>query len=102
MVHIVVADKHAEIRIRLRALLDTRCDFNVCGEARDGREAVDLVCQKNQISSSSISTCRLSTASRRRAKFVKRQWASTSSSTPARMMATSLKRLSVRGLAAIF
>ena len=42
MVHILLADEHADIRIRLRALLDTRSDFNVCGEASDGREAVDL------------------------------------------------------------
>src|SRR5215469_18608688 len=46
MVHILLADEHADIRSRLRALLDTHSDFNVCGEASDGREAVDLACQK--------------------------------------------------------
>ena len=46
MVRILLADKHDDIRIRLRALLDTRSDFNICGEASDGREAVDLARQK--------------------------------------------------------
>jgi len=46
MVRILLADEHADIRSRLRALLDTHSDFNVCGEASDGREAVDLACQK--------------------------------------------------------
>jgi len=46
MVHILLADNRAGIRTRLRALLDTRNDFNVCGEASDGREAVGLACQK--------------------------------------------------------
>src|SRR5215471_11955932 len=46
MVHILLADNRAGNRTRLRALLDTRNDFNVCGEASDGREAVGLACQK--------------------------------------------------------
>jgi DNA-binding NarL/FixJ family response regulator len=46
MVHILLADNRADIRTRLRALLDTRSDFNVCGEASDGREAVALARQK--------------------------------------------------------
>jgi len=46
MVHILLADNRAGIRARLRALLDTRGDFDVCGEAGDGREAVHLAYQK--------------------------------------------------------
>ena len=46
MVHILLADDRADIRTRLRALFHTRSDFNVCGEAGDGREAVDPVYQK--------------------------------------------------------
>jgi DNA-binding NarL/FixJ family response regulator len=45
MVYILLADNRAEIRARLRALLGTRSDFSVCGEANDGREAVDLAYQ---------------------------------------------------------
>src|SRR5262249_44593357 len=45
MVYILLADNRAESRTRLRALLGTRSDFNVCGEASDGREAVDLAYQ---------------------------------------------------------
>jgi DNA-binding NarL/FixJ family response regulator len=46
MVHILLADNRDDIRTRLRALLDTRSDFNVCGEASDGRDVVALACQK--------------------------------------------------------
>jgi DNA-binding NarL/FixJ family response regulator len=46
MVDILLADNRAEIRRHLRALLDARGDFNVCGEASDGRDAVDLACRK--------------------------------------------------------
>jgi DNA-binding NarL/FixJ family response regulator len=46
MVNILLADPGADIRTRLRALLDTHGGFNVCGEASDGREAVDLAFQK--------------------------------------------------------
>jgi DNA-binding NarL/FixJ family response regulator len=45
MIDILLADNRAEIRRRLRVLLDAR-GFNVCGEASDGREAVDLACRK--------------------------------------------------------
>jgi len=46
MIQILIANKDPVTRIRLRALLETRSDFNVCGEAGDGREAVELACQK--------------------------------------------------------
>ncbi len=42
-VEIVVADDHQIFRDGLRALLETRSDFEVVGEAQDGLEAVDLV-----------------------------------------------------------
>jgi DNA-binding NarL/FixJ family response regulator len=42
-VKIVVADDHQIFRDGLRALLETRSDFEVVGEAQDGLEAVDLV-----------------------------------------------------------
>jgi DNA-binding NarL/FixJ family response regulator len=46
MTRILVADNRVVIRAGLRALLQTRSDFLVCGEARDGREAIDLALQK--------------------------------------------------------
>jgi DNA-binding NarL/FixJ family response regulator len=46
MACILVADNRVVIRAGLRALLQTRSDFLVCGEARDGREAIDLALQK--------------------------------------------------------
>ena len=46
MTRILVADNRVVIRAGLRALLQTRSDFFVCGEARDGREAIDLALQK--------------------------------------------------------
>jgi DNA-binding NarL/FixJ family response regulator len=42
----LLADRRVEIRARLRALLQTRSDFHVCGEASDGREAIELACQQ--------------------------------------------------------
>jgi len=46
MVRILLADNRVVVRAGLRALLQTRSDFQVCGEARDGREAVDLASRK--------------------------------------------------------
>jgi DNA-binding NarL/FixJ family response regulator len=46
MVRILLADNRVVVRAGLRALLQTHSDFQVCGEARDGREAVDLACRK--------------------------------------------------------
>ena len=42
MTRIILADDHAVMRRGLRLLLDQQEDFNVVGEARDGREAVQL------------------------------------------------------------
>ena len=39
-IRILIADDHDVIRTGLRALLEAESDFEVCGEARDGREAV--------------------------------------------------------------
>jgi DNA-binding NarL/FixJ family response regulator len=46
MVRILLADNRVVVRAGLRALLQSRSDFQVCGEARDGREAIDLARQK--------------------------------------------------------
>src|SRR5215472_10037685 len=46
MIRILLADNHVVVRAGLRALLQIRSDFHVCGEARSGREAIDLACQK--------------------------------------------------------
>ena len=40
---IVLADDHRIVRQGLRVLLTTESDFNVIGEADDGREALELV-----------------------------------------------------------
>ncbi|MEI9899583.1 MAG: response regulator transcription factor [Hyphomicrobium sp.] len=42
MIRILLADDHAVIRSGLRALLQQQADFQVVGEANDGREAVAL------------------------------------------------------------
>jgi DNA-binding NarL/FixJ family response regulator len=44
MVRILLADNRVVIRAGLRALLGSRSEFRICGEARDGREAIDLAC----------------------------------------------------------
>jgi DNA-binding NarL/FixJ family response regulator len=46
MIRIVLADHHLVIRGGLRALLEARSDFHICGETGDGRGAVDLAIQK--------------------------------------------------------
>jgi DNA-binding NarL/FixJ family response regulator len=46
MIRIVLADNHLVIRGGLRALLEARSNFHICGETGDGREAVDLATQK--------------------------------------------------------
>src|ERR1700720_1760134 len=43
MIRIVLADDHSIMRSGLRALLHQQPDFEVVGEANDGREALDLV-----------------------------------------------------------
>jgi DNA-binding NarL/FixJ family response regulator len=46
MIRIVLADNHVVIRGGLRALLEARSNFHICGEAGDGRGAVELATQK--------------------------------------------------------
>jgi DNA-binding NarL/FixJ family response regulator len=43
---VLLADNHVAIRGGLRALLQTHNNFEICGEAINGREAVDLAVQK--------------------------------------------------------
>ena len=45
MVRILLADNHALIRGGLRALLRERGDFSICGEAKNGAEAIKLAIQ---------------------------------------------------------
>src|SRR5882724_541623 len=42
MIRILVADDHAIMRRGLRGLLETHADWHVCGEAGNGREAVEM------------------------------------------------------------
>lgn len=42
MLRILIADDHEVARRGIRAVLENHADWEVCGEARDGREAVDL------------------------------------------------------------
>jgi DNA-binding NarL/FixJ family response regulator len=42
MLQILVADDHEVARRGIRAVLETHSGWEVCGEARDGREAVEL------------------------------------------------------------
>jgi len=42
MVRILLADDHDVVRRGLKALLQERADWEICGEALSGREAVDL------------------------------------------------------------
>ena len=43
MIRIVLADDHAVMRRGLRLVLEQQKDFQIVGEAGDGREALDLV-----------------------------------------------------------
>ena len=38
---ILIADDHAVVRTGLRTLLESRAGWEVCGEAADGREAIE-------------------------------------------------------------
>ena len=42
MLRILIADDHDIIRESLRGLLSRRADWQICGEATDGREAVEM------------------------------------------------------------
>ncbi len=43
MIRVVIADDHSLVREGLRRIVDERFDIQVVGEAKDGREAVELV-----------------------------------------------------------
>ncbi len=45
MIRILVVDDHAIVRESLRELIELRSDRQVCGEASNGREAIELVRQ---------------------------------------------------------
>jgi DNA-binding NarL/FixJ family response regulator len=45
MLRIFLADNHVLIRAGLRAVLRARRDFSICGEARNGRDAVQMAIQ---------------------------------------------------------
>src|SRR5215218_1079939 len=45
VLRILIADDHDIVRRGLRGVLESRSDWIVCAEARDGREAVDLTRQ---------------------------------------------------------
>jgi DNA-binding NarL/FixJ family response regulator len=42
MIRILVADDHAIMRRGIRGLLETHADWHVCGEAENGREALEM------------------------------------------------------------
>ena len=42
MIRILVADDHAIMRRGLRGLLETHAGWQVCGEAENGRDAVEM------------------------------------------------------------
>ena len=45
MLRILIADDHEVARKGIRSLLEDHAGWEVCGEAKDGREAVDLADQ---------------------------------------------------------
>ena len=44
---ILIADDHAIIRYGLASLIATQPDMEVVGQAKNGREAVDIACRTN-------------------------------------------------------
>lgn len=40
---ILVADDNEVVRLGIRALLSSRCDWDICGDAANGREAINKV-----------------------------------------------------------
>jgi DNA-binding NarL/FixJ family response regulator len=44
---ILIADDHEHVRMSLRSLLESRHDLKVCGEAKDGEEAVQMARELN-------------------------------------------------------
>jgi DNA-binding NarL/FixJ family response regulator len=47
MVRILIADDHEIVRRGIRTLLQARPEWEICGEARDGREAIQLAKELN-------------------------------------------------------
>src|SRR4029077_1554392 len=47
MLRILIADDHEVARRGIRALLESHPGWEVCGEAKDGREAVELASRTN-------------------------------------------------------
>ncbi len=47
MIRIMLADDHEVVRQGLRRILETRSDYEICGEAADGRSAVELAIKLN-------------------------------------------------------
>lgn len=46
-VRIIIADDHAVVREGIRRILETRPEFEICGEAENGQEAVRLAEELN-------------------------------------------------------
>ena len=42
MARILIADDHEKVRRGIRKILQTRPEWEICGEAKDGREAIQL------------------------------------------------------------
>jgi len=47
MARILIADDHEIVRRGIRTLLQVRPDWGICGEAKDGREAIQLAKELN-------------------------------------------------------
>jgi DNA-binding NarL/FixJ family response regulator len=47
MARILIADDHEIVRRGIRTLLQARPEWEICGEARDGREAIQLAKELN-------------------------------------------------------
>jgi two-component system, NarL family, response regulator LiaR len=44
-IHVLVVDDHAVLRKALRRLLESRSEFEVCGEAEDGPQAIKMAAE---------------------------------------------------------
>src|ERR1700693_3369951 len=47
MARILIADDHAIVRHRIRTIVEARPEWEICGEAEDGREAIQLAKELN-------------------------------------------------------
>ena len=59
MKQILIADDHEVVRSGLRAIIETRADWTVSGEAIDGRDAVALALEMKPDVAISITPCPL-------------------------------------------